>query len=87
MHTFGCVVTLMSAVVLYLTHKNQMLLHQSLSRPWRWLSGSTLILGAGLLWLSLPKMVAILTWLIFVILVWSFIPFLGLIKKRVQHEQ
>lgn len=86
MHTFACVVTLISAVVLYLTHKNQMLLHQSLSRPWRWLSGSTLILGAGLLWLSLPKMVAILTWLIFVILVWSFIPFLGLIKKRVQHE-
>ena len=82
MYMIACICTLMSAVVLYLTHQNQLLIHQPLAQSWRWFGLSGLVIGAILLLISLPKMVALLTWFIIPMLIWSFIPFLGLIKQK-----
>ena len=86
MHTIACVMTLIGAICLYLTHRNQMLLPQPLRNLWRWVGLGLLTISGITLWILLPKAVAIFTWLILSMLVWSFIPFLGLVKTGLQHE-
>ena len=87
MHTVAYVMTLLGAVLLYLTHHNQMLLAQALGQSFRWMGMGIVLISLVVLYLVLPKAVAILTWLIVLIAVWSFMPFLGLIQqKKVKHE-
>lgn len=86
MHTVAYIFTLVGAILVYLSHSNQMLLQQSFNTVGMWSGVVILFISAILLFLSLPKAVALLTWLILPITVWSFMPFIGLVKKGLSHE-
>lgn len=81
MHTMGYLLTLSGAIVVYLSHSNQMLLEQPFRKTGMWGGAILLLIALVLLFLSLPKAVALLTWLILPITVWSFMPFIGLANR------
>lgn len=87
MHILASLMTLVGALLLYLSHRNQMLINGPLAQVWRWIGVATLGIAALLLLMILPKAVALLTWLLIPIAVWTFVPFFALSQyKDIEHE-
>ncbi|NIE95054.1 hypothetical protein NDN11_08245 [Acinetobacter sp. C26M] len=77
----GIMVSLLSCLGLYLSHPNQIFLEKTLSAPIKYLGLLGLFIGLSLLIYTLPILVAILIWLAIATLVWSFAPFIMLMKR------
>ncbi|MEB6675833.1 hypothetical protein MXL88_02895 [Acinetobacter haemolyticus] len=78
----GIILSLSGCISLYLSHPNQILLKSPLSKTFVYLGAVGLFLGLIILWFSLQKLVAVFVWLAIMTLVWSFIPFLNLLKRH-----
>lgn len=77
----GIVVSLLACMSVYLSHPNQIFLEKPLSAPFKYSGLLGLFIGLSLLIYALPILVAILIWLAVATLVWSFAPFIMLMKR------
>ena len=77
---FFCV--LLGSVVMYCSHTNQDLLHKQLPDSTRWFALLSIGIALILFLISTPKLVAIFMWLLTIVVVWSFLPFIPLIFKK-----
>lgn len=77
----GIIISVLSCLGLYLTHSNQKILQQPLSRTTQFSALAGMIFSLIILVYSLPLLVAILIWLAVATLVWSFTPFTPLIMR------
>ena len=73
-------------VLLYLTHPNQTVLKQTVAKKYRWIGLVCLVLALLLLLTVLPKLVAVLMWLLIPLVLWSALPFLPLLHGALTHE-
>lgn len=81
MKTIGILLTLLGTLSIYCCHSNQNLLPERLPKIFKINGLVTLFLALILLLCSLPKVVACFVWLILMIFIWSFVPFLALFKR------
>lgn len=86
MHILAFVLTLLGAVLLYLSHRNQIILHHVLSQFWRWLGCGLMVISLLLFYHTLPSAVAVFSWCITLLFIWTFIPFIGLLQGDMHHE-
>ncbi|MCH7383011.1 MULTISPECIES: hypothetical protein [Acinetobacter] len=77
----GIMVSLLACMSVYLSHTHQIFLKKQLSRPFFYLGLVGLFVGLSILIYCLPLLVAILIWLAVATLVWSFSPFIMLMKR------
>ncbi|WP_436897647.1 hypothetical protein [Acinetobacter gyllenbergii] len=77
----GIMISLLACMSVYLSHPNQIFLKKQLSRPFFYLGFVGLFIGLSTLIYCLPLLVAILIWLAIGTLVWSFAPFIMLMKR------
>ena len=77
---FFCV--LLGSVVMYCSHTNQDLLNKQLPDSTRWFALLSIGIALILFLISTPKLVAIFMWLLTIVVVWSFLPFIPLIFKK-----
>ncbi|MCH7335172.1 hypothetical protein [Acinetobacter sp. NIPH 2699] len=77
----GIMISLFSCMSLYLSHPNQILLKSSLPKTCLYMGSIGLVTGLIILLFSIPTLVAVFIWLAAITLVWSFIPFLNLLKR------
>lgn len=84
MKVLGIIFTLIGALFFYCQHSNQNLLPQSLPRIFKCIGILSLIIGLIFLLLSVPKLVACLVWLIIMIFMWTFVPFIHLFRKELK---
>ncbi len=82
MKILGICLLFLGAFSIYSSHQNQNLFKKPLPIFFKWLGLSALISSLALLFISLPKLVACLIWLMFLIAIWSFVPFLNLFKRK-----
>ena len=82
MKLIGFLLSFLGALSLYCSHLNQGLLPQGLPAVFKGLGIVLLLIGLGALFLGLPKLVAVFSWVILVTFVWSFFPFVPLLKRR-----
>ena len=73
-------------VLLYLTHPNQTVLKQTVAKKYRWVGWIGFVLALVLLLAVLPKLVAVLMWLLMPLVLWSALPFLPLLHGALTHE-
>ena len=73
-------------VLLYLTHPNQTVLKQAVAKKYRWVGWFAFILALVLLLAVLPKLVAVLMWLLMPLVLWSALPFLPLLHGALTHD-
>jgi len=73
-------------VLLYLTHPNQTVLKQTVAKKYRWIGLVCLVLALLLLLTVLPKLVAVLMWLLIPLVLWSVLPFIPLLHGALTHE-
>ncbi|WP_081408946.1 hypothetical protein [Acinetobacter gyllenbergii] len=78
---FGIMVSLLACMSVYLSHPNQIFLNKQLPRPFFYMALVSFIFGLSILIYCLPLLVAILIWLAIATLVWSFAPFIMLMKR------
>lgn len=81
MKILGLLLILIGCGVLYCCHPNQSLLKQPLAKTYRGLGIIFSVSSLLILWWVLPKVVAVLSWLICITVVWSFLPFVPLFKQ------
>ncbi|AOA57025.1 hypothetical protein BFG52_00730 [Acinetobacter larvae] len=72
--------------ILYLTHPNQTVLTQALSKRWRIPVCILLLLSAVWLFYLLPALVACFMVVLSMMMVWTFAPFISIFKKYFPHE-
>ena len=80
------ILCLIGCITLYCSHHHQSLLKQKLSKPYVYLGLSLLIIALILLFIAVPKLVAIYMWLMTTLVVCSLIPFIALFKKNTSNE-
>lgn len=80
------ILCLLGCITLYCSHPHQSLLKQKLSKPYVYAGTSLLIIALILLFIAVPKLVAIYMWLMTMLVVWSLIPFITLFKKNISNE-
>ena len=73
-------------VLLYLTHPNQTVLKQTVAKKYRWVGWIGFVLALVLLLLVLPKLVAVLMWLLMPLVLWSVLPFIPLLHGALTHD-
>ncbi|WP_038369359.1 hypothetical protein [Brackiella oedipodis] len=73
------------SVLFVLSHANQNLLQESLSRPWRWVAYALLLISLLILLAKSSLLVAIFSWLIIMITVGSALPFISVLKDEPSH--
>ena len=73
-------------VLLYLTHPNQTVLKQTVAKTYRWVGLICLVLALLLLLTVLPKLVAVLMWLLMPLVLWSALPFIPLLQGALTHD-
>ena len=73
-------------VLLYWTHPNQTVLKQTVAKKYRWIGLVCLVLALVLLLTVLPKLVAVLMWLLMPLVLWSVLPFIPLLHGALTHE-
>ena len=82
----GIGLALISCTILFLSHSNQNLIPTALSNIyliWSWMGfGLSLVL----LCYALPTLVAVFVWIAIATLVWSFSPFVALLKRSPSDE-
>lgn len=86
MHLIGITLTIVCATLIYLSHRQQIFLYSSLSTGFAWLGWGLGVLALGIMLISLSHIVAVFSFLITFILVWSFLPLLALLGKQPNHE-
>lgn len=74
------------SLLIYCRHSNQNLLKHSLSKAFHYLGFFLVILALPIFIWSLPKLVAVFMWLMTMLVVWSFIPFIPLLKRYLPYE-
>ena len=84
MKILGLLLIVIGCSVLYCCHPNQSLLKQTLAPIFRILGMLFCVSSLVLLCVSLPKVVAVFAWLIGITVVWSFLPFVPLLKQTGQ---
>ncbi|RYL28622.1 hypothetical protein [Acinetobacter piscicola] len=82
MKILGICFVFLGAFSIYSSHHNQNLFAKPLPPLFKWLGMSALMISLVLLIISLPKLVACLIWVMLLITVWSFAPFLSLFKRK-----
>ncbi len=82
MKLMGFLISFFGAMSVYLSHTNQNLLSQKLPYIFTLIGIFMLFLGLIILIFCLPKLVAVLSWFILMIFVWSFMPFIVLFKRN-----
>ncbi|MDH0968400.1 hypothetical protein TQH59_03520 [Acinetobacter johnsonii] len=82
----GLLLCCSGCVLLYLTHANQTVLKQAVAKKYRWVGLTGLVLALVLLLSVLPKLVAVLMWLLIPLVLWSALPFLPLLHGALTHE-
>ena len=75
-----------SCMLLYFTHPNQTVLKQAIAKKYRWGGLAGLVLALGVLLWALPKLVAVLMWLLIPLVLWSALPFLPLLHGALTHD-
>ncbi|TCB53399.1 hypothetical protein E0H84_11760 [Acinetobacter terrestris] len=70
------------SVLVYCTHRNQRLVQDVLPQFYRWLGFGFIALSLPLFLVNLPKLVAVYMWLLTMLVVWTFLPFIALIMKK-----
>jgi len=78
----GFLMSFLGALSVYLSHTHQNLLPQKLPSVFSLIGIFELMLGLIFLIVSMHQLAAILSWVIFIIFLWSFIPFLALFKRN-----
>ncbi|KAB0628883.1 hypothetical protein F7P75_03675 [Acinetobacter gandensis] len=73
---------LLGSALMYCTHPNQIILKRPLTSIYRWFGLGAIILALILFLISVPKLVAIFMWLLTMLIVWSFFPFISLMIKK-----
>ncbi|NHB57254.1 hypothetical protein G9F32_04300 [Acinetobacter sp. 194] len=84
MNILGIFLTTLGAVLFYFSHPNQYLLKQPLPSFFKILAISSLLMGLVLLLLCMSKVTAVFLWLVLMICIWSFFPFIPLFKRSIQ---
>ena len=82
----GLLLCCSGCVLLYLTHANQTVLKQAVAKKYRWVGLTGLVLALVLLLSVLPKLVAVLMWLLIPLVLWSALPFLPLLHGALTHD-
>ena len=82
----GLLLCCSGCVLLYLTHANQPVLKQAVAKKYRWVGLTGLILALVLLLSVLPKLVAVLMWLLIPLVLWSALPFLPLLHGALTND-
>ncbi|SNQ29540.1 hypothetical protein SAMN05444584_1498 [Acinetobacter apis] len=82
MKMLGILLTLIGTLSIYCSHKNQNLFIVPLPQIFKLLGIEILLVALIVLLISLPKVVACFIWITLMILVWSHIPFIKLLKRR-----
>ncbi len=77
---------LLGSLFIYFSHVNQSIFKQPLSKFFFYFAIFLLILSLVLWIYSLPKLVAVFMWFATMIVTWSFIPVLPLLKRFIPHE-
>lgn len=79
--------TILGAVLFYLTHPNQRWLSKALSQPvWRYLSYVLFMSGLlGASWV-VSASAALFSWMVMVMLVLGVLPFATIVFRRVDHD-
>lgn len=86
MKFLGLLLSCGGCVLLYLTHPNQTVLKQTVAKKYRWVGWIGFILALVLLQAVLPKLVAVLMWLLMPLVLWSVLPFIPLLHGALTHE-
>lgn len=82
MKVLGICLLFFGAFSIYSSHQNQNLFKKPLPALFKWLGIGTLGISLVLLIMSLPKLVACLIWVMFLITIWSFAPLLSLFQRK-----
>ena len=82
----GLLLCCSGCVLLYLTHANQTVLKQAVAKKYRWVGLTGFVLALVLLLAVLPKLVAVLMWLLIPLVLWSALPFLPLLHGALTHD-
>ena len=77
----GIAITFFGCISFYLSHPHQIYLRSSLPKTFAYLGAIGLITGLIILLFSIPKLAAAFIWFAVITLVWSFIPFVHLLKR------
>ena len=80
------VLCMMGCITLYCSHHHQTLLKQKLSNKFVYAGLTLLIISLILLFIAVPKLVAIYMWIMTVLVVCSLVPFITLFKKNTSNE-
>ncbi|MCW8040017.1 MULTISPECIES: hypothetical protein [Acinetobacter] len=70
------------SILLYCTHANQRLVQAVLPPFYRWIGFGCVVLSLLLFLATLPKLAAIYMWLLTMLVVWTFLPFIPLMIKK-----
>ena len=73
-------------VLLYLTHANQTVLKQAVAKKYRCVGWIGFVLAFFFLLAILPKLVAVLMWLLMPLVLWSVLPFIPLLHGALTHD-
>lgn len=86
MKILAVILCMMGCLLLYFSHRHQNLLQQALSKRYVYVGLCFIILSLILLFISVPKLVAVYMWLMTMLVVWSLMPFVALLKKNTSNE-
>lgn len=74
------------ALLLYCSHPHQNLLKLPLNKTFRIIGLGCLLISLIVLLNVVPKLVAVFMWLMTMLVIWTFAPFIRLLKKNITHE-
>lgn len=86
MKLFAIFLCFLGCVLIYGSHANQQIFKTSFTKKFFYLGVVLIGVSLPLLIYVLPKLVAILMWCMTLIVTWSFIPFIPLLKRYIPHE-
>ena len=86
MKLFAIFLCFLGSVLIYSSHANQHIFKTPLTKKFFYLGVVLVCVSLPLLIYALPKLVAILMWCMTLIVTWSFIPFIPLLKRYIPYE-
>jgi cobalamin synthase len=84
---FAITLCLIGCLLFYFSHRHQNLFKQTLSKRYSYVGICFIVISLLVLFLSVPKLVAVYMWLITMLVAWTFIPFVVLFKKNIPDEK
>lgn len=86
MKILGLCLAFLGYFLFYVSHNNQNLLKTQLNQAISYLSYALILGSLIVLLLALPILVAVFMWIVFAIIMWSFLPFITLFSRNTPHE-